>query len=157
MKSATSTRPSPRFSLPLVGAKNRLPGIYSAELTLAGRYENYSDTDDPAVPKIALRWQPFGESFLIRTTYSESFAAPTLYALNSPPAIGFTNSLAEFDNIQAHQITEPVESLSPSKSKNFFGGRRLVARSRCRTSLFKASTTSTSSRRMWWATSARQA
>jgi iron complex outermembrane receptor protein len=110
------------FNVPLVGAKNRLPGIYSAELSLAGRYENYSDTDDPAVPKVSLRWQPFDESVLIRATYSESFAAPTLYALNSPPAIGFTNSLAEFDNIQAHQITEPVASLSPSKSKNLSVG-----------------------------------
>ena len=109
-------------NLPLVGAKNRLPGVYSAALGLAGRYENYSDTDDPAVPKISLRWQPFDESFLIRSTYSESFAAPTLYALNSPPGIGFTNSLAEFDNIQAHQVSQPVQSLSPSKSKNFSAG-----------------------------------
>ena len=108
-------------NLPLVGAKNRMTGIYSADLTLAGRYENYSDTDDPAVPKIALRWQPV-ESLMVRTTYSESFAAPTLYALNSPPAIGFSNSLAEFDNIQAHQVTQPVASLSPSKSKNFSAG-----------------------------------
>jgi iron complex outermembrane receptor protein len=108
-------------NLPLVSAKNRLPGIYSADLSLAGRYEAYSDTSDPAVPKIALRWQPV-ESLMVRTTYSESFAAPTLYALNSPPGIGFTASLAEFDNIQAHQISQPVQSLTPSESRNLSAG-----------------------------------
>ncbi len=109
-------------NFPLVGAKNRLPGVYSADLTLAGRYERYSDTDDPAVPKIALRWQPVDDSFLIRVTYSKSFQAPTLYQLNSPTGIGFTNSLAEFDTLQAKQVTQPVTGLTPSWSKNLSAG-----------------------------------
>ena len=109
-------------NFPLVGAKNRLPGVYSADLTLAGRYENYSDTDDPAVPKIALRWQPTGDSFMFRVSYSKSFQAPTLYQLNSPTGIGFTNSLAEFDTLQAKQVTQPVSGLTPSWSKNFSAG-----------------------------------
>ena len=109
-------------NLPLVGAKNRLPGVYSADLTLAARYERYSDTDDPTVPKVALRWQPVDDSFLFRFTYSKSFQAPTLYQLNSPTAIGFTNSLAEFDANQAAQVTTAVTSLAPSRSTNYSAG-----------------------------------
>ncbi len=109
-------------NFPLVSAKNRLPGVYSADLTVAGRYENYSDTSDPAVPKIALRYQPVDDSFMFRVTYSKSFQAPTLYQLNSPTGIGFTNSLAEFDTLQAKQVTQPVTSLSPSWSKNLSAG-----------------------------------
>jgi iron complex outermembrane receptor protein len=109
-------------NFPIFGANNRVTGFYSADLTIAGRFEDYSDTDDPFVPKFALRWQPVNDSFLVRMTYSKSFAAPTLYQLNSPVAIGFTNSLAEFDGLQAGQTTQPVTSLSPSWSKNFSGG-----------------------------------
>ncbi len=109
-------------SFPLFSAKNRITGFYSADLTVAGRYENYSDTDDPAVPKIALRWAPVSDSFMFRVTYSKSFQAPSLYQLNAPTGIGFTNSLAEFDTLQAHQVTQPVSSLSPSWSKNLSAG-----------------------------------
>ncbi|MEJ1974453.1 MAG: TonB-dependent receptor plug domain-containing protein [Lacunisphaera sp.] len=109
-------------NLPLVSAKNRIPGIYSADLTLAGRYENYSDTSDPAVPKIALRYQPAGDSFMFRFTFSKSFQAPTLYQLNAPTGIGFTSTLAEFDSLQAKQVTQPVTGLTPSWSRNFSAG-----------------------------------
>ena len=63
-------------NIPLVGAKNRMAGVYAADLTFAARYERYSDTDDPTVPKIALRYQPVDDSFLLRLTYSKSFQAP---------------------------------------------------------------------------------
>lgn len=108
--------------IPLVGEGNRRAGIYRAELTVAGRYERYSDTDDPIVPKIALRYQPTGDSVLLRATFSKSFAAPTLYQLNSPIAIGFTPPLAEFDTNQAGLATTPVLGLSPSRSTNWSAG-----------------------------------
>jgi iron complex outermembrane receptor protein len=110
------------MNVPLVGAENRLPGSYSADLTLAARYERYSDTDDPTVPKISLRYQPFNDELLFRFTYSKSFAAPTLYQLNSPTGEGFTGSLAEFDSNQAHLRSLPVESLTPSRSTNYTAG-----------------------------------
>ena len=108
--------------VPMIGAENRLPWVYAADLTIAGRHERYSDTDDPTVPKISLRYQPVGEDFLFRLTFSKSFAAPTLYELNSPTGIGFTGSLPEFDSNQAHLRLDPVESLSASRSTNFSAG-----------------------------------
>jgi iron complex outermembrane receptor protein len=108
--------------IPLIGAENRRPGIHTAELTVAVRHERYSDTDDPTVPKIALRYQPVDDSLLLRATFSKSFAAPTLYELNSPVAIGFTPPLAEFDTNQAGLVTTAVTSLAPSRSTNYSAG-----------------------------------
>jgi iron complex outermembrane receptor protein len=110
------------INIPLVGAENRLPGVYSADLTLAERHERYSDTDDPTVPKVALRWQPFGDSLLVRATYSRSFAAPTLYQIHSPTGIGFSAVLAEFDSNQANLLSTAVTSLKPSRSTNYSAG-----------------------------------
>jgi iron complex outermembrane receptor protein len=108
--------------IPLVGAENRRLGIHVAELTVAVRHERYSDADDPTVPKIALRYQPVDDSLLFRATFSKSFAAPTLYELNSPVAIGFTPPLAEFDTNQAGLVTTAVTSLAPSRSTNYSAG-----------------------------------
>lgn len=63
------------------------------EFEAAVRHEKYSDTDDPTVPKFALRYLPFNDEFALRATYSESFAAPTLFQLFGPGGIGFTSSL----------------------------------------------------------------
>jgi len=104
--------------IPLVGKDNRLPGIYSATLTVAGRHEIYNDGEDPTVPKFALSYQPVDDTLLFRATASSSFSAPTLYSLHSPPAIGYSGQLAEFDGNQANLQATPVSSLAPSKSHN---------------------------------------
>lgn len=109
-------------NIPLVGKDNRMPGVYSVDLTLAERHERYSDTQNPTVPKIALRYQPVDESVLFRGSFSRSFAAPTLYQLHSPTGIGFTNTLAEFDSNQANQQSTAVTGLTPSRSTNYSVG-----------------------------------
>jgi iron complex outermembrane receptor protein len=63
------------------------------EVSGAVRHENYSDTDDPTVPKITFRYLPFDDQFAIRGTYSESFAAPTLFDLFGPSGVGFTDDI----------------------------------------------------------------
>jgi iron complex outermembrane recepter protein len=63
------------------------------ELEAAVRHEKYSDTDDPTVPKFSVRYLPFNDELAFRGTYSESFAAPTLFQLFGPGGIGFTSSL----------------------------------------------------------------
>lgn len=108
--------------IPLVGKDNRLPGVYSADVTFAARHERYSDTSNPTVPKVALRWQPIDDTLLFRATFSKSFAAPTIFELNSPTGIGFTAPLAEFDSAQAHQESTAVTELTPSRSTNYSAG-----------------------------------
>lgn len=63
--------------VPLVGAANRVRGIEALELSIAARYEEYSDFGEDVTPKFGLRWQPVG-ALSLRATYGESFKAPTV-------------------------------------------------------------------------------
>ena len=60
------------------------------ELSAAYRYERYSDAGASRVPKYGLRWRPLGEELTVRGTYSEAFAAPSLFALFGPVTQGST-------------------------------------------------------------------
>lgn len=84
----TKPRPSTSFgrivrsafaelSVPLIGDNNNARAIPRLELSLAGRYEQYSDFGTTANPKIGLRWVPF-ESLKLRTSWGTSFRAPKL-------------------------------------------------------------------------------
>jgi iron complex outermembrane receptor protein len=114
---------------PLFGGSHAVPGFYLLELEGALRAEKYSDTDDPSVPKVTLRWLPFSDEFAVRATYSESFAAPTLFQLFGPSNIGSTNSLSltRFgggSNItgQANFLGGSNPNLRPSESTNYTFG-----------------------------------
>ena len=80
--------------IPVFSPDFNVPGFYALDVSLAGRQEVYTTTDDPFVPKFTFRWQPLGETFAVRGSYSESFTAPTLYELFGPIGQGFTSSLA---------------------------------------------------------------
>lgn len=112
--------------VPILGGDMKLPGFHLLELEAALRHEKYSDTDDPTVPKVTLRWLPFGDEFAFRGTYSESFAAPSLYQLFGPGGSGSTDSLT-LDRLgggapitgQANLRTGSNPNLRPSESENF--------------------------------------
>ena len=104
------------LNIPLVGPGNRLPGIRSLTLSVAGRVEHYDDVGTTANPKIGLIWIPVQEVTL-HASYGTSFRAPTLYELHFNPVIeaasipnasGSTLSLIEFggnSNLQPETAT----------------------------------------------------
>ena len=63
--------------VPIVGAGNRLPFVQSLDLSLAVRYDDYSDFGDTTNPKIGLNWAPI-EGLLLRGNWGTSFVAPSL-------------------------------------------------------------------------------
>ena len=63
--------------IPLFGADNRRAGLEALELSLAARYEDYSDFGSDVTPKFGLRWSPI-QGLSLRGTYGESFKAPVL-------------------------------------------------------------------------------
>jgi iron complex outermembrane receptor protein len=80
--------------VPLTGDKLTPPALHALDLTLAERYEKYSDAGKSTVPKVGLRWQPVDDQVTVRYTYSKSFTAPTLSALFTTPNGGFvTNTI----------------------------------------------------------------
>ena len=63
------------LSIPLIGEGNRRPGLHAVDLSLAARFEDFSDVGSSTNPKIGIRYSPV-ESFSIRGSYGTSFQAP---------------------------------------------------------------------------------
>ena len=121
--------------VPITSPQSHITGLYTLALDAAVRHEIYSDTDDPTVPKVSLRWLPVDDQFAFRSTYSKSFAAPTLFSLFGPTNSGATPSLVgitaynaagvaigTFPPIQGSQQSGSNSTLRPSRSKNWTAG-----------------------------------
>ncbi|WP_165777098.1 TonB-dependent receptor [Paremcibacter congregatus] len=74
--------------VPLVGEDNRMPGVEKLEVSMALRYEDYSDFGNTTDPKIGVKWSPF-EGLNLRGTYSTSFRAPLLTELDDSANFAF--------------------------------------------------------------------
>lgn len=69
--------------LPLVGAQNRRPGIWSLDLSGAMRFEDYSDFGSAAPPMLAIKYAPVAD-IAIRASFSEGFQPPRQSSLREP-------------------------------------------------------------------------
>jgi iron complex outermembrane receptor protein len=65
-------------TLPLIGAQTARAGAQELVLTLAGRYEDYSDVGTHFSPLIGLSYEPL-QALRLRGTWNRSFHAPSLY------------------------------------------------------------------------------
>ena len=67
--------------IPLVSDENRLPGVERLEVSVAGRFEDYSDFGSSTDPKLGVLWSPVS-GLKLRGTFSTSFRAPDLSDLD---------------------------------------------------------------------------
>ncbi|TWB52971.1 iron complex outermembrane receptor protein [Nitrospirillum viridazoti] len=65
------------LSVPIVGEDNAVPGIRAVNLSLATRYDSYSDVGDTTNPKVGLTYTPF-DGLTLRGSFGSSFHAPSL-------------------------------------------------------------------------------
>lgn len=65
------------LSIPLVGNGNRSAGVERLEVSVAGRFDDYSGTGSNFDPKIGVLWEPV-EGLNLRGSYGTSFRAPLL-------------------------------------------------------------------------------
>jgi iron complex outermembrane recepter protein len=68
--------------VPIVGAANSLPGVEGLNLSLAGRFEHYSDFGSTSNPKYGVTWSPVS-GLSLRGSYGTSFQAPLLSQLDT--------------------------------------------------------------------------
>jgi iron complex outermembrane receptor protein len=68
-----------------VFAEALFPILDSLELSLAGRYDDYSDFGSSFVPKVAVKYQPI-DSLIFRASYGQGFRAPSLDDLYKAPS-----------------------------------------------------------------------
>jgi iron complex outermembrane receptor protein len=73
-----------------VFAEVNVPLAKRLDLTLAARYDKYSDFGSTFNPKVALRFQPIDE-VVLRGSYNSGFRAPTLYEIYQPNSLTFTS------------------------------------------------------------------
>jgi iron complex outermembrane recepter protein len=104
--------------IPIFSSSNSIVGFHSLEFTAAGRFEYYlNNNTNVLVPKVGVRWQPFDDSFTIRSTWGEGFREPSLYEL-------FGSSQSFFGG-PSGDIPVTVNSnaaLEPEDSRNFTAG-----------------------------------
>lgn len=63
--------------VPVVGEKNAIPGVRALELSIAGRYDDYSTAGSSFDPQAGLMWEPVG-GLRLRARHSTSYKAPNL-------------------------------------------------------------------------------
>ena len=88
--------------IPFFGSANRRPGLRRLEMSLAARYEDYSDFGHEAVPALGLAWSPV-EGLGLRASWSKSFKAPNLADLDE------TNNLS-----QIFPLLDPEATAGPT-------------------------------------------
>lgn len=67
--------------VPIVGEGNAIAGVQSLELSLAGRYDDYSSAGSSTDPQAGLMWEPV-KGFRLRARYGTSYKAPNLFDYN---------------------------------------------------------------------------
>ena len=98
--------------VPIFGNQNELPFIQQLQLSLAGRYEDYSDFGDTFDPKVGVYWQ-VNDALSFRASYSEAFRAPDLASINQEQFFSVTTFPAFFFTSAAPDeffTTNPVPS-----------------------------------------------
>ncbi|MCC5022387.1 MAG: TonB-dependent receptor [Candidatus Synoicihabitans palmerolidicus] len=73
-------------AFPFVTKENRLPLVEVLELSIAGRYEQFSIHGESTKPKASLVWKP-ATWLKFRTSYNESFRAPNLAQTDTTPLL----------------------------------------------------------------------
>jgi iron complex outermembrane receptor protein len=68
--------------VPVFGKGNALPGLQSLDISLAGRYDDYSDFGATRNPKYGVNWVPT-DGLTLRGSYGTSFHAPNLSDLHA--------------------------------------------------------------------------
>jgi iron complex outermembrane receptor protein len=122
--------------VPLFGSPNARPGLERLELSLAGRYEDYSDFGDTTNPKIGLTWSPH-DAVRVRASYGRSFRAPTLSdidptstgvrrAVALTPAQAVAAGLPAVSNLSALLTQGGTEGIQPERAKTWSFGVDLL-------------------------------
>jgi len=111
---------------PLVGSSNGRPGIRRLELSLAGRYDEYSSFGSSFDPQYGVMWEPLS-GLMLRASYGTSYVAPKLasYSLTGNQGAAFYLPDAASPSVLTHVLQiqgNAVETYVPQESKNWTFG-----------------------------------
>ncbi len=69
--------------IPVVGPEMEIPFIHKIDVSIAGRYDKFSDVGDTSNPKFAANWEVV-EGLKFRGNYSRAFVAPPIGVIGDP-------------------------------------------------------------------------
>jgi iron complex outermembrane recepter protein len=112
---------------PLIGEANAVPGYRRLDVSVAGRFDHYSDFGSTVNPKLGLSWE-FIPGLYFKGTFGTSFQAPLLSQVHTPlnvatqllPDGASTSGSADAIVIQGGNL-----GLLAEKSKSFTAGFEL--------------------------------
>ncbi len=107
--------------VPFVGESNRRPGIEHMQLSMAARYEDYSDFGGSLNPKFGMSWSPVSD-LVLRTNWGTSFRAPLLTQINPADSwvTVYENLFADTSSsATAIMLTGSGVNLKPEESTNW--------------------------------------
>ena len=109
---------------PVVLDPDAIPGFRRLDISIAGRYDHYSDFNSTLNPKLGLLWEVI-PSLSLRGTFGTSFQAPLLSQVHTPLNIE-TQLLPNTDSPTGATDTIIIRggnlSLLPETSKSYTGG-----------------------------------
>jgi iron complex outermembrane receptor protein len=80
--------------VPIFGENNAISGVKRLELSLAGRYEHYSDFGSASVPRVGINWVPL-KALTVRAAWSKAFKAPNLPDLSEAQNYSYITQVAD--------------------------------------------------------------
>lgn len=100
--------------IPVINADMHVPGVYSLDLNLAGRYDKYSDFGSTKNPKIGANWEVV-RGVRLRGSWAKSFVAPALtsYGADSLGTTAETNVANGPTNLAVPIATYPSVTSIP--------------------------------------------
>lgn len=96
--------------LPLVSPAMQVPAVQKLSVTMAGRYDHYTDFGSTFNPQYGLHWTPAANTTL-RASYGTSFRAPSLWELHGWR--GTLSGVTIADPLRNNEVT-PVDFLGGS-------------------------------------------
>lgn len=101
------------LNLPIFSPEQQVPGAHSLSASLATRYEDFVDQGDSVlVPKLAFRWFPIDDSFVVRGSWGQGYRQPSLFEQYSSAIV---SSFAPILN-PATNVNEPEQSVTTASS-----------------------------------------
>ncbi|HKR33794.1 MAG TPA: TonB-dependent receptor [Steroidobacteraceae bacterium] len=112
------------LELPLLDERMQLPGARDLTVTIAGRFDDYTDFGEIFSPQYGLVWHPFRE-VAIRATYGRSFRPPALYELYLPRTLSPTlvvDPRRNGESYLAMQLAGGTRELEATRGESFAAG-----------------------------------
>jgi len=116
--------------IPIFGNGNATPGMEELSLSLAGRYEHYSDFGDTSNPKIGITYKPI-DGVTIRGSYGTSFRAPTFTEVSTiagGAGLYYDTLPGPNGNLTGIGIAGGNPNLKPETAKTWSGGIEIAPR-----------------------------